>query len=657
MKKHIILGLLLVSALPARAQYTTVTATVIDPNSVPYAGCRGEADFVPSPSATLVPTLSGSTFQTSVIISACDSFGTFSLILADNAQVTDGHTSSPASKWNFSISSQNGKTSFTCTLTITGATQNISAAIQACAAPFPASVATAASLLGPGTISGTFSGTPTQTGLWTFGAGIVTTTETASGLITANGGITSAGPNIWNGTTTASLLNGDLFITSAGAYQSMAACYAALSATGQACHVPAGWAETFSSNLVMSKPNAGFIFHGPATITMGTNQVLIGTTAGLAGPFIIGYSPQGAIQSSGGVYSATGGVQFIYTGTGTAFVAGGSSATPVVGMKLENFSIDLRGAGSAAIGLNLKNVEGGGRIGHSVDVIGPGGAITQIALQIDDGGNFSGDFTVEDFQAFGVKTGVLLNGSTEEVTFIGTIISTLGTAGIGIDFEGGALCSANNFYGGVSNPGVGTAVKFGGSSQSNRVEMAMQGSPNTSIAFGASATSNFAVYQGTATPVITDASNGSNIAMQGSTVLAGRLTIGSSASFVNAENRTYGAPLVFGCTGALSAGTSNFLTNGGVCALGAGYDIPMDAAQYQNMRCFANAGGVNGSDGVVTVRKNGSLQTITATFGTGTSVTDVAHSFTTVTGDRIGIQVVTQGGTTLSGITCSLERL
>jgi hypothetical protein len=334
-------------------------------------------------------------------------------------------------------------------------------------------------------------------------------------------------------------------------YPNLATAYAA----GCQVVVPPGYTETLTSNLVLNKPNCGFIFQGPATITMGTNQVLIGTTSGLAGPFIVGYSPQGAIQQTAGVYAATGGVQFIYTGSATAFVAGGASATPVNGLRLENFAIDLRGAGSAAIGINLLNVNGGGTI-YSICIIGAGGSVSQVGLQTDNGGNFTGDITVRDLQVFQTKTGVLLNGSTEEVTFIGAIISTLATNGIGLDFEGDAENSANTFYGGVSNPGTGTGVKFGGSSTANIVEMSIQGSPNTSVSFGASATQNFVRCLGTQAPIISDSSNGSNTFVLGGTTAPtstfANLGTPTNGVFRYCPDCTIANPCAGGGTGALA---------------------------------------------------------------------------------------------------------
>jgi hypothetical protein len=140
MKKYLILWLYLFAAVSARAQggFTTVTAIVKDASGNIYAGGRGNASFIPSPTATASPLLSGSTFQTDVPIPQLDSFGAFTLILADNAQVSDGHTGGLASQWRFNICSSNTPpVCFTTTMTITGATQNITAALQAAAAPLP----------------------------------------------------------------------------------------------------------------------------------------------------------------------------------------------------------------------------------------------------------------------------------------------------------------------------------------------------------------------------------------------------------------------------------------------------------------------------------------------------------------------------------------
>jgi hypothetical protein len=139
MRRLALAVLFLLAAAGARAQtgFTAVSAQVLDPSGNLYAGCHGNASYVPSPSATQVPTVNGSTFQTSVVIASCDSNANFTIIVADNNYVVDGHTSAPASQWRFGITSQDGKTAFSCTMTITGTTQNITGPLQACAAPLP----------------------------------------------------------------------------------------------------------------------------------------------------------------------------------------------------------------------------------------------------------------------------------------------------------------------------------------------------------------------------------------------------------------------------------------------------------------------------------------------------------------------------------------
>ena len=136
MKKLFIAAIFLISFFPLAvlAQFTTVSATVTDINGSAYAGCNGSISFVASPTATQQATLSGSTFQTSVVLNQCDSTGSFTVILADNNQVTDGHApGQQVSQWRFNICASDRKTCFTSTITITGSTQNISATLQSVA--------------------------------------------------------------------------------------------------------------------------------------------------------------------------------------------------------------------------------------------------------------------------------------------------------------------------------------------------------------------------------------------------------------------------------------------------------------------------------------------------------------------------------------------
>lgn len=126
------------ACVPAHAQFTNITGTILDPTGAPYVNCRMSIAFVPSTTATTIPTIGGSTFQTDIPLAQCDSFGALNpaIQLVDNNQVSDGHTGA-ASQWRFNVSSQDGKTNFFCLITITGASQNITSPLQACAAPLP----------------------------------------------------------------------------------------------------------------------------------------------------------------------------------------------------------------------------------------------------------------------------------------------------------------------------------------------------------------------------------------------------------------------------------------------------------------------------------------------------------------------------------------
>jgi lysophospholipase L1-like esterase len=150
--KNRIIGLLLLLAvvsISAHAQFTVVSGQVTDQTGVPYAGCHGSASFIPSPSATQQPTLSGSSFQTSLVLNQCDSLGNFTITLADNNSVTDGHTpGGQASQWRFDITSADNRTSFGANVTVTGATQNITTSLRAASVLLPATITSLQTRLG-----------------------------------------------------------------------------------------------------------------------------------------------------------------------------------------------------------------------------------------------------------------------------------------------------------------------------------------------------------------------------------------------------------------------------------------------------------------------------------------------------------------------------
>lgn len=150
MRPRLVFLTLLLTLVPfhraaAQGGFVNVTATVVDPNGVPYAGCHGSIDFVTPANATAQPTLYRGLFQKNFSISQCDSLGKFTLTLAATDQIDCGLGSLGCGQWHFSITSQDGKTGFQALLSIGPGNPNqvtnedISSLLQAQAAPLPIS--------------------------------------------------------------------------------------------------------------------------------------------------------------------------------------------------------------------------------------------------------------------------------------------------------------------------------------------------------------------------------------------------------------------------------------------------------------------------------------------------------------------------------------
>jgi hypothetical protein len=118
----------------AAAQFTTVTGTVVDPNSLPYANGTISATLVSSAS----PTLNGFAYTPPTQPTGLSTAGKFTLNLADNTVLLPAGT-----KWNFTVCSAagtiqpaggKGPVCFTVTgVTISGSSQDISATLNAAA--------------------------------------------------------------------------------------------------------------------------------------------------------------------------------------------------------------------------------------------------------------------------------------------------------------------------------------------------------------------------------------------------------------------------------------------------------------------------------------------------------------------------------------------
>ena len=139
-----LLSIVLFSILAA-AQFTLVSGTVTDPNGTPYALGTISAQVV---TAGVTPTVNGSAFSMSAGPANLSTAGSFTLNLVSSTAM------SPNLQWKFTVCSSagtilpaggTGPVCFTSTITITGATQSISATLSA-AAPALSNVAAAGTL-------------------------------------------------------------------------------------------------------------------------------------------------------------------------------------------------------------------------------------------------------------------------------------------------------------------------------------------------------------------------------------------------------------------------------------------------------------------------------------------------------------------------------
>lgn len=133
--KRLLWAVLLLAALPALAQNTSITGTVLDPNGLPYASGTILPQLVLVGGAS--PSVNGFFYIPPNSPSTLSSGGVFSLSLPANASI------SPAgSQWKFNVCSGagsiqpaggKGSVCFNITATISGASQDISTQLQAAA--------------------------------------------------------------------------------------------------------------------------------------------------------------------------------------------------------------------------------------------------------------------------------------------------------------------------------------------------------------------------------------------------------------------------------------------------------------------------------------------------------------------------------------------
>jgi hypothetical protein len=287
--------------------------------------------------------------------------------------------------------------------------------------------------------------------------------------------------------------SGTLWVGGASGYSSMAACYAAIPATGGTCYVVANYSETMAGSLALTKMFAGFEFTGPATINMGSNQITLASN--IAGAFI-----KGPVLGTGG--SPVSAVHFIYTGSGVAFDIGDASASSS-GDAFENITIDTTGAAnnSSVIGFRGRRLN----MFEIADVV-VSCASSQIGFVADGNGAFMGDALWRNIRPFNCSTGLqLINANANSI--MGGAISA---AHIGIDIQSG---NGNFIVTDIENTPTGVNFANDPAVFGNRVFIYGQGN-GTDFVFGAAANGNIAdnigAYPG-ATVTATDSGNNNSV--------------------------------------------------------------------------------------------------------------------------------------------------
>lgn len=243
-------ALILCASVPAIAQctYTSVTATISDPNGVPYSFANISADLVPSPPGG--PLCTGNiSFPGHQGPIQTTSAGTFTMLVPANAAIIPSGTT-----WKFTVGMSpgvalpfgTGPQSFSGTVTVSGSSQNISTTLNALA---PALTLTCCG--GSGTnilpLSNTFTGTlntfTNSVAIGTLnvsGNAIVTGTLSVSTLGTGEvcsflGALSNANCIFYDVRSYGAKVDGSTDDTAA-----WAACVTAASATGGVCWMPGG---------------------------------------------------------------------------------------------------------------------------------------------------------------------------------------------------------------------------------------------------------------------------------------------------------------------------------------------------------------------------------------------------------------------------------
>ena len=242
----------------------------------------------------------------------------------------------------------------------------------------------------------------------------------------------------FTGTVTSSNFNAILWVDGVH-YTTVMAAYADLPATGGCVMVPPNYSETVGADWTLSKAYSAIVFTGPASMNFGAHVITV--PVGVHGVTVESWVPWGSV-----VISDPSGVEFKYTGTGTFWTVGASTAD-TFSFRAKDICIFTNNAGSAAIGIDLIRCPIYEL--RSLRFIGPGGAVTQQAVILDGTGNFTGGIIYFPWIVGYLKgiqgTGSGVNAANANEIFGGSISSPASGASLGIDFQAGS--SGNVVYG------------------------------------------------------------------------------------------------------------------------------------------------------------------------------------------------------------------
>lgn len=306
--------------------------------------------------------------------------------------------------------------------------------------------------------------------------------------------VTTAGNNAFTGNNTFPKINSIVYLDGV-VNTTLATCYAAIAGNGGACVVPPNYTETMAASLTMSKAGAGFIFLGPATITMGSNQVIV--PAATHGVYL-----KGNIAFGGGVFTSGKGVTFVYTGSGNAFQVGNGAGTTDRAFEFSDITVDLTGASSGGTGLYMTNV-----VYFKLSTpsfVGNNSTTGTRGIVCDGTGNFCGTGTIINPYISGLGVGILGTGSgglaMNAVVIIGGTVQSSVTGAIGLDIENGDSSSAY----GLDLESLAVGVKLGANAAGNFIRIRQE---SNTLDVQALAGSQFNVVQmeRANVPVVSDA--------------------------------------------------------------------------------------------------------------------------------------------------------